>query len=403
MKPTREDTSPSERIHFLIDIGPGFGVACGRFGGLIRFLLVLCFEGNHASDSLERPNLTPTSVAIVAYLRGLATRQVLLQVWLVAFALVSGQLCFGSVASAQVSSRKSAISSGSQIIVHVSGPSGEPLDVPGIVELYKSDGTPRGSTTAQGIAPVIFANVAPGSYYVQVSAPGYLRTREDANLDIPMPVEVYVYMRTEGGRASSTAPAGPPLLAPKARDELQRGLDALRTNDLKEAQKRLDSAAKLAPGHPDVFYLLGVLYIRLNEPAQAQHALEKATQLDPKHARALAALGTVLSNEGEFAKAIPLLRRAVELNDRAWETQWTLATAEYQERQFDQARDHAQRALALSQDKAPEIQLLLAQALLALGERDKAIQELEAFLLRHGDHPRAAAVRRWLAQARGER
>jgi len=271
------------------------------------------------------------------------------------------------------------------------------------VELYTFDGTPHGRTTAQGIAPVTFPNLAPGSYYVQVSAPGYLRTREDASVALPMPLEVYVYMRTEAAASSPAAPGGPPVLAPKAREELQRALDALRANDLKEAQKRLDRAEKLAPGHPDVFYLQGVLYIRLNDAAQAQRVLEKATQLDPKHARALAALGTVFSNQGEFAKAIPILRRAVELNDRAWETQWTLATAEYHERQFEQARDHARRAFLLSQDKAPEIQLLLAQALVALGERDKAVRELEAFLVRHGDHPKAPAVRRWLAQARWER
>jgi tetratricopeptide (TPR) repeat protein len=271
------------------------------------------------------------------------------------------------------------------------------------VELYKFDGTPHGRATAQGIAPVVFANLAPGSYYVEVSAPGYQRTREEANLVVPMPVEVDVYMRTEAAASSPAVPPGPPVLAPKAREELQRALDSLRANDLKEAQKRLDRAEKLAPGHPDVFYLQGVLYIRLNDPAQAQRVLEKATQLDPKHARALATLGTVFANQGEFAKAIPILRRAMELNDRAWETQWTLATAEYHERQFQQARDHARQALALSQDKAPEIRLLLAQVLLALGERDKAVHELEAFLVRHADHPQAPAVRRWLAQARSPR
>ena len=382
----------------MIDIGGGFGEAFGRFGGLIRFLLALLFEGTHPRDSVHRPGLIARGVVIVRYLRGLAIRQASLRAWFVAFALVSGQVCFSTVASAQGSSRKPAISSGAQIMVHVSGPNGEPLDVPGIVELYTFDGTPHGRTTAQGIAPVTFADVPPGSYYVQVSAPGYLKTREDANVDAPMPIDVYVYMRTEGAGLSPAAPPGPPVLAPKVRDELQRGLDALRANDLKEAQKRLDSAAKLAPGHPDVFYLLGVLYIHLNERAQAQQALEKATQLDPKHARALAALGTVLSNQGEFAKAIPLLRRAVELNDRAWETQWTLATAEYHERQFEQARDHAQQALNLAGGKAPEIRLLLAQALAALGQQEKAAEQLRSFLTSYPDHAKAPLARRWLVQ-----
>src|SRR5207245_40772 len=200
----------------------------------------------------------------------------------------------------------------SEMIVHVRAPTGEPLSVPAIVLLFKSDGTPHGRTTAQGIAPVVFSN--------------------------------------------------------------------------------------LGPGHPDIFYLLGVLYVRLDDPTRARSALEKATQLDPNHARALAALGTVLSNQGEYAAAIPVLKKAMELNDHAWETQWTLASAEYHERQFEQARDHAQQALNSAQGKAPEIQLLLAQALGALGQREKAAQQLESFLGSHPEHVKAPLARGWLAK-----
>src|SRR5262249_52026186 len=162
-------------------------------------------------------------------------------------------------------------------------------------------------------------------------------------------------------------------------------------------------AAELAPGHPDVFYLLGVLYIRLDDFAKARGALEKATQLDPKHARALAALGTVLSNHGEYAAAIPMLKRAIELNNQAWETKWTLASAEYHERQFEQAQEHAQQALSLAREKAPEIHLLLAQALAALGQRDKAGQELDSFLREYPNHVKAPLARRWLTQLRENR
>ncbi len=286
----------------------------------------------------------------------------------------------------------------SEMIVHVRAPTGEPLSVPAIVLLFKSDGTPHGRTTAQGIAPVVFSNLGPGGYYVEVSAPGFQTTREEASVIIPVTTEVHVFMRPEASAVPSATPAGPPILTPKARKEVDQGLEALRGNNLKEAQKRLDRAAELAPGHPDIFYLLGVLYVRLDDPTRARSALEKATQLDPNHARALAALGTVLSNQGEYAAAIPVLKKAMELNDHAWETQWTLASAEYHERQFEQARDHAQQALNSAQGKAPEIQLLLAQALGALGQREKAAQQLESFLGSHPEHVKAPLARGWLAK-----
>jgi Flp pilus assembly protein TadD len=284
------------------------------------------------------------------------------------------------------------------MIVYLRTPTGEPLNVLAIVQLFKSDGTPRDRTTARGITPVVFSNLGPGGYYVEVQAPGFQTTREEASVIVPITSEVHVYMRPDASAAPAAAPAGPPILAPKARKEVEQGLDALRGDNLKEAQKRLERAAELAPGHPDVFYLLGVLYVRLNDLAKARSALEKATQLDPNHARALAALGTVLSNQGEYAAAIPTLKKAAELNDHAWETQWTLASAEYHERQFAQARAHAQQALNMAQGKAPEIQLLLAQALAALGQREQAARELESFLSSHSDHVKAPLARRWLAK-----
>ncbi len=289
------------------------------------------------------------------------------------------------------------------MIVYVRTPTGEPLDVPAIVQLFKWDGTPHARTTAQGISPVVFSDLGPGGYYVEVQAPGFQTTRQEASVVIQGTTEVQVYMRAQASAARSTTPAGPPLLAPKAQREVEQGLEALRANNLKEAQKRLDRAAELAPGHPDVFYLLGVLYVRLNDLTRARSTLEKATQLDPNHARALAALGTVLSNQGEYAAAIPILEKAVAVNDRGWETQWTLATAEYHQRQFEQARAHAQQALATAQGKAPEIQLLIAQALAALGQREKAAQELESFLRSHPEHARAHLARGWLARLQQNR
>jgi Flp pilus assembly protein TadD len=300
-------------------------------------------------------------------------------------------------AGGQDAAGRSVGSNSSQMIVYLRTPMGEPLNVPAIVQLFQSNGTPHARTTAQGIAPVVFSGLGPGGYYVEVSAPGFQTTREEVSVIVPM-AEVHVYMRPEALAVSPATQAGPPILAPKARKEVDQGLEALRANNLKEAQKRLGRAAELAPGHPDIFYLLGVLYIQLNEFAKAKSALEKATQLDPNHARALAALGTVLSNHGEHAAAIPMLKKAIELNNHAWETLWTLASAEYHERQFEQARVHAQQALNLAQGKAPEIQLLLAQALAALGQRDKAAQELDAFLRKYPGHAKALLARRWLAQ-----
>jgi thioredoxin-like negative regulator of GroEL len=56
----------------------------------------------------------------------------------------------------------------------------------------------------------------------------------------------------------------------------------------------------------------------------------------------------------------------------------------------------SQSALVSSHGKAPEIQLLLAQSLTAVGRYEDAAQTLREFVREHRDRPEAATARRWL-------
>jgi hypothetical protein len=80
----------------------------------------------------------------------------------------------------------------------------------------------------------------------------------------------------------------------------------------------------------------------------------------------------------------------------AWETRWTLAKAYYRDARYDQALKMSQDALAASTGKAPEIELLVAQSLTAVGRYEDAAQTLREFLKDHGDRRGAATARKWL-------
>jgi len=188
------------------------------------------------------------------------------------------------------------------------------------------------------------------------------------------------------------------VLAPKAKEVLNKALQALQANNLEEAEKRLSEAIRLAPGHPDVLYLQGVLYLRRSKWTEAQSVLEKAIQIDPKHARALAALGTALSNQGKYDAAIAPLEKSVQLSPGSWETHWTLAKAYYYHKQYPEALKTSQQALTESNGKAPEIALLVAQSLSANGRYEDCAQALRNFLKNHADHPEAVTAQRWLAR-----
>ncbi len=188
------------------------------------------------------------------------------------------------------------------------------------------------------------------------------------------------------------------ILAPKAQEAFDKGLRALSADKMRDAEKFVGEAARLAPGHPDVLYAQGVLYLKEKNWSDAQLALEKATQIDPSHARAFAALGMALFDEGKVDAAITPLEKSVELEGTAanWETEFILARALYGAGKYPEALTMSTKALADSKGRAPEIALLVAQALTASGQYAQAEEILKTFLREHGDRPEAAKARRWV-------
>jgi Flp pilus assembly protein TadD len=282
-----------------------------------------------------------------------------------------------------------------EISITVRESSGETIVAPATVRVYK-DGvqTDQGATT-RGRAFFILRGT--GDYTVTVDASGYKSAQKDVAVPVGMKYEVDIYLRAESATEIDTGVPGRPLLAPKAKETFEKGLKALSEDKLDEAEKYIGEAMKLAPGHPDVLYAQGVLYLRRRNWTQAQSVLEKATEVDPSHARAFAALGMALSNQGKYEAAIAPLEKSLQLDAAGtWETHWALAKAYYHHGQFNEALKTSQQAMSESKGKAPEIELLVAQSLTAVGRYEDSAQELREFLKNHGDRPEAATARRYL-------
>jgi tetratricopeptide (TPR) repeat protein len=145
-------------------------------------------------------------------------------------------------------------------------------------------------------------------------------------------------------------------------------------------------------------YLQGVVFLKQRDWSKAQEVLEKATQLDPSHANAFGALGMALCNQGKYEAAVAPLEKALKLNPApvSWDTRWALAQAYYQQARYDQSLQMSQDALESSNGKAPEIELLVAQSLTAVGRYEDAAQALRRFLRDYADRREAAMARRWL-------
>lgn len=265
-----------------------------------------------------------------------------------------------------------------------------------VVKLFRDGTVPSGEAeTFRGSAVLVVNRL--GHFTVTVDAPGYSEAQKELSIDANGHAFVDVYLERIPSSGVTTMVPGKPLLAPKAKQALDKGLQALSANKLGDAEKYVDEAMRMAPANPDVLYVQGVLFLKQRRWAQAQASLEKATQIDPSHARALAALGMALCDQAKYSEAIPPLEKSLKLDlPDSWESRWTLARAYYKNAQYDASLKTSQEALAQANGKAPEISLLVAQSLVAVGRFEEAAQLLRDFLKDHGNLPQAGLARRWL-------
>jgi len=285
---------------------------------------------------------------------------------------------------------------GGEIAVTVHDSSGELVSSPATIRLLRDGAIPSGSgETTRG--HLVFVVTSLGEFTVVVEAVGYHSEQKVVSLPVTERAQVDIYLRRDSDSGSVTGVPGKPQLAPKAKEAFDKGLQALSADKLGEAEKYAGDAMKLAPGHPDVLYLQGVVDLKRQHFAEAQGALEKASQIDPTHARAFAALGMALADQGKYDAAIAPLEKSLQLDTAGgWETRWTLAKAYYQHEQYEEALKTSQAALAESNGKAPGIELLVAQSLTAVGRYEDSAAALRGFLKSHGDRVEAATARRWL-------
>ena len=282
-----------------------------------------------------------------------------------------------------------------EIAVTVRDSSGEIITAPATIKLYQNGIPIDQSSTSHGRA--FFIPRSLGEYTVTVEAAGYKNGQRDVSLSIAVKEDVQIVLQRDVASNETGGVPGKPLLAPKAKEALDKGSQALRDDKLDEAQKYLSEAMKLAPGNPDVLYIQGVLYLRKRDWAHAQTVLEKSSQIEANQPRVLAALGMALCNQKKYEAAIPPLEKSLQLEPTAgWETEWALAKSYYYHEQYDQALKMAQQAQADSRGAAPQVELLLAQCLTAAERFEDAAGVLRAVLKNNADSPEAATARQWL-------
>ena len=283
-----------------------------------------------------------------------------------------------------------------EISVTIRDSSGEPIPLPAFVKLLHEGQQVDQANTSRGRAFFILRSL--GDYTVVVDAVGYKSAQKDVLVQVAVKLEMDINLQKDSDPNYISGAPTVPILAPKAKDALQKGLQALRDNNLPQAEKYLKEATKLAPGHPEVLYAQGVLDLKQSDWPKAQAALEKATQIDSNNARAFSALGMALCNQKKYPEAIAPLEKSLQMesNGGGWETHWALAESYYHQQRYDDALKQSQQAKSQANGQAPQVELLLAKSLTAVERFEDAAQVLRDFLKNHPNDKDAPTALRWL-------
>jgi tetratricopeptide (TPR) repeat protein len=243
----------------------------------------------------------------------------------------------------------------------------------------------------------VFTDIPYGNYDVEVSAVGYLSTHKEVNV-LGTPVEQHIEIVLQRDPAAVNLDVADSTLSAKARKQAKRAVSALKSGNLKEAEKQLDLALTLSPSSPDLNFLFGYLYFQKKDFTLAGNYLSTAITLNPHNSQALTLLGRASLEERNYPAARSALEQAVLSDPDNWLPHNLLADAYLHEKDYTRARDEAQVAISKAKNAASPAQLVLGEALVNLGQSQEGVQALKLFLEHSPQHPVAGQVRSLVAE-----
>jgi tetratricopeptide (TPR) repeat protein len=259
-------------------------------------------------------------------------------------------------------------------------PSGMPLAGYAIVKLYTQGGLHLTAST-QDNSTATFPRMGAGEYEVEVSALGYKTGTEHVSVFSGGSIcTVYIYLHSENeDPATRAAPSGS-VMTPRLQAEIDKGLDKMRRRQYDAARAQFEKAAKMAPGNPDIQYLLGMLEYTQEHFDAARTKFQAALSLNPTHERSLLSLGELQLRTGDAAAAAETLEKAYQISGADWRTHWLLANAYVQQKNYEKALPHARRAAELGKDQGAPAWMLLGQILVQEAKPEEAKRAYDSLI-----------------------
>ncbi|MGB7730307.1 MAG: tetratricopeptide repeat protein [Candidatus Acidiferrum sp.] len=265
---------------------------------------------------------------------------------------------------------------------------GLPLEFAAFVRLYSAVSRYDVKSATGESSTANFPNVPPGEYEVEVRAQGYQTASEEVDVvSFGGDVSVYLYLQNETGDPTNNVPGKRAVMAPKLRNEVEKGLSVMQKKDYAGARAHFLKASQMAPANPDVLYLLGTAELGLKNIDAAKTDFDNALRLEPSNQRTLLALGDVELQSGDVSSAILILEKAFDLNGADWRVHYLLASAYFRAGCLPEAETHASRGAALAKEKGAAILYLLGEIQAAEDKTSEAKRTRERILVEFPNDP----------------
>jgi len=251
--------------------------------------------------------------------------------------------------------------------------------------------------TTDDRAQGMFTNISYGTYDLEVSAVGFFSARKEVLIS-PASVQMEIDIVLHRDPTAVNLDVNANTLSPKARKETKHAIQALKSANLKEAEKHLDEAYRTSPADANLNFLMGYLYFQKKDFARAINYLSATTSANAHDAQALTLLGRAGLEQSDYPVARSALEQAVLADAENWLPHNLLAYTYLHQREYAKARDEAQVSITKGKSAAVSSQLILGEALLNLGQPSDGLQALKVFLEQAPQHPMAGQVRKAIVE-----
>jgi tetratricopeptide (TPR) repeat protein len=167
---------------------------------------------------------------------------------------------------------------------------------------------------------------------------------------------------------------------PHALAAYQKGMQSAQTGKNQEAIDQFRQAISDYPDFMLAYNELGVQYLAVGELAKAEESLTSALKLKPDAFEPLMNYGITLVRLNRFSEAIPQLRAAIKQKEQSPVGHFYLGRALAYQQRYDDAVAELNLAIKLGGDQMKEGHRYLAAIYNQMGDKQRAISELETYL-----------------------